>query len=621
MIAKMEKVFVAASPGQKDRLLDAMRELGVLHIVPVEPHRARADDKTLFAIGQLGRAIQIASDVKPSASRPAAIDPMDACREILGIQQQSTEQIVRLGQLARQAQQAEIWDDTRTGQLDSLRKAGLDVRFLIGPADAVGRIEAQCVHIIRRIGRKTVLLATVDKLAGQADPQKPQQAQQRQNLPDGFKELAPPAHDRPSLLAEASQIQEDQRRGALRLAELAWLKSDMQAHLNRLRSDADWAKAHRSGMDDEKIFAIQGWALCGLAGRLQDDLRRAGLVAAVHTLEPGPDEEPPTLLRPPRWARPIVGLLNLLGITPGYREHDVTGAFMLALPIFAAMLIGDGGYGLLFILLPAVFYRGMARRIGSHMTQLLIVFGLTTLVWGVITFSYFGMSQQDLAGAGGIWAQAAGFLAQFKLLSVDFDRQSQQTLQRLCFLIGAIHLSAAHLWRARVSFPDPRCLGNVGWAVFLWGMYGLVNMLVLKDPFGWGTPYPYLMIFGAAIMVIFARSGRPTIKGVLIDGLALQILPTIGALSDTISYVRLMAIGLAGAVMATTFNNMAKGVAFIPAVVIILIVGHAFNIALCMLALLAHGVRLNVLEFSNNLGMQWNGYPYEPFARQSKDAK
>ena len=47
------------------------------------------------------------------------------------------------------------------------------------------------------------------------------------------------------------------------------------------------------------------------------------------------------------------------------------------------------------------------------------------------------------------------------------------------------------------------------------------------------------------------------------------------------------------------------------------VLGHGLNIGLCMIALFAHGVRLNMLEFSNNLGMQWTGHVYAPFTRKA----
>jgi len=90
-----------------------------------------------------------------------------------------------------------------------------------------------------------------------------------------------------------------------------------------------------------------------------------------------------------------------------------------------------------------------------------------------------------------------------------------------------------------------------------------------------------------------------------------------GTLSDTISYIRLMAVGLASTILATTFNDLAAQLAASAtwlAGAPVLLFGHGLNIGLAMIAIFAHGVRLNMLEFSKCLGMSWSGYPYEPFS-------
>jgi len=84
------------------------------------------------------------------------------------------------------------------------------------------------------------------------------------------------------------------------------------------------------------------------------------------------------------------------------------------------------------------------------------------------------------------------------------------------------------------------------------------------------------------------------------------------------SYVRLMAVGIATYYIATAFNllswQLAQAATWLAAVPVLLF-GHGLNIALALLAVLVHGVRLNMLEFSSNAGVQWSGYPYEPFSK------
>jgi V/A-type H+-transporting ATPase subunit I len=101
----------------------------------------------------------------------------------------------------------------------------------------------------------------------------------------------------------------------------------------------------------------------------------------------------------------------------------------------------------------------------------------------------------------------------------------------------------------------------------------------------------------------------------LAQGLAnISPLNIIACFSDVISYVRLMAVGTAGVVMERAFNELAidvvDNVVFTP---LILIVAHTLVLALGAVAIFAHGVRLNLLEYSGHMEIMWSGHKYEPF--------
>ena len=81
------------------------------------------------------------------------------------------------------------------------------------------------------------------------------------------------------------------------------------------------------------------------------------------------------------------------------------------------------------------------------------------------------------------------------------------------------------------------------------------------------------------------------------------------------SYIRLFAVGMASLAIAQSFNNMASGFSGALVIVgaVIMIVGHVLNIVMGFLSVVVHGVRLNLLEFSGQLGMEWSGIAYDPF--------
>jgi len=270
--------------------------------------------------------------------------------------------------------------------------------------------------------------------------------------------------------------------------------------------------------------------------------------------------------------------------------------FLIAVPIFTAILIGDGGYGAVMLLALTVGYRRAVGMLGKHFTQLLLIVAGATLAWGLTCATFFGVTLYP------------------PLIAVDLSEQSREFMMRLCFVMGAIHLSIAQLWGAAGLFPDLRFLSKVGWSIFIWGMLGVVQMFVLKTALNWSTPWPYLLLVGAALAIVFHQPSRNPVK-MLGWGLANFPLSMLSAFSDVISYVRLMAVGLASGVLATNFNEMASGIEPWPLAALVLVFGHSLNMGLAMIAMFAHGVRLNMLEFCNHLGMQWTGYAYSPFSK------
>jgi len=88
------------------------------------------------------------------------------------------------------------------------------------------------------------------------------------------------------------------------------------------------------------------------------------------------------------------------------------------------------------------------------------------------------------------------------------------------------------------------------------------------------------------------------------------------------SYIRLWAVGLAGAAIAGTINQMAGPMLghflFFIFGIILLVFGHGLNLVLNTLSVLVHGVRLNTLEFSGHAGLTWAGFAYKPFAKRIK---
>jgi V/A-type H+-transporting ATPase subunit I len=142
-------------------------------------------------------------------------------------------------------------------------------------------------------------------------------------------------------------------------------------------------------------------------------------------------------------------------------------------------------------------------------------------------------------------------------------------------------------------------------------------MFVLNHAF---PPYGAGMLISGALMVIFFTEPiRNPLKVLVPRGLGFMM-SLVNAFADVVSYIRLFAVGLATVAIADAFNEMATGVGFnnvftTMGAALILIIGHVLNMVLAGLAVLVHGIRLNVLEFSGHLNLEWSGRRYTPFRR------
>ncbi len=347
-------------------------------------------------------------------------------------------------------------------------------------------------------------------------------------------------------------------------------------------------------------------------------------------------ENPPTLIRPPKLFRPVAALFKGLGIAPAYTEADVSVPFMCYFSLFFAMLVGDGAYGLIFLLGTLFAWRktkpkadaGHRPIVVRSWLTLMTVFSAATVVWGILSNTWFGASIPRVAVTEGMNVVAAhlamAFNAVFNGPTVAWLADpSYNNMMLLCFTIGVSHLMLARLWNGICKLPDSTSLAEFGWAGILLTMYLVTNSIVKIFP---GVPTWGYWVGGVSIALVFLFTVKP--RELKTRGAELGMLPLniMGALGDVISYVRLFAVGLASVKVAQNFNAMATGLVggeqawwatalLSVAMVAILLVGHGLNLAMAGLSILVHAVRLNTLEFSNHKGVTWAGYAYNPFRR------
>ncbi len=358
-----------------------------------------------------------------------------------------------------------------------------------------------------------------------------------------------------------------------------------------------------------EVAVISGWIAEKGVEALREACRTNGWGVLLRDAAGG--EMPPTLIEPPKLFRPVKALFDGLGIAPAYNEADVSVPFMCYFSVFFAMLVGDGAYGAIF--LAATLYGWWKTRekrspLAKSWLVMLTVFSAATVVWGILSNTWFGAAIPCCR----TWPTVE-WLAD----------PSYKNMMLLCFTIGVSHLMLARIWNGVCMLPDSTSIAQFGWAGVLLFMYMVTNSIV--GIFS-GIPGWAFAVFGVSLVAVFGFSVKPSelkTKGAELGMLPLNIM---SALGDIISYVRLFAVGLASVKVAENFNSMATGLVssgnaawlnciMAVAMVLILVLGHALNLAMAGLSILVHAVRLNTLEFSNHKGVSWSGYAFKPFKK------
>jgi V/A-type H+-transporting ATPase subunit I len=256
--------------------------------------------------------------------------------------------------------------------------------------------------------------------------------------------------------------------------------------------------------------------------------------------------------------------------------------------IFFAMIISDGGYGLILALVVAHYWKRMSGSpAGRRWRWVLLTLVVATIGYGVLVGSFFGIAPP----AGSFAARLA-----------PLDMTDTSTMMGLSVTIGALHVVLGNLMDAGRHGWSPRALPGLGWAVFVIGGYTLF-LAAQFEADAVRTPATLAAVAGLSLVLGFSGYGsRPL--GRLGKGLAALTRIT-AAFGDVLSYLRLFALGLASASLAIAFNNMAAGAweavprVGILAAVAILIIGHSLNLLLAVASGFIHGLRLNVIEFFN----------------------
>ena len=637
MIVPMKKTYLVVMEKEKRSALKELGKLGLLHVETIpgtseeleslERKREMAD-RALNLIPQEDDKKKKKKDKKGEEKPKVQVDPENPWREtelILQLNDRRSDIFEEIDKLNREKDRISSWGDFDPDTLHHLALKDVHVGLYEIPAEKFEEITAPFQTVVLTRSKSLVRCALVEsgldlrEISSGSDQNTEESSEAVQprvtRLPSEFTVLLPEM-SLSGIVKKIGELKEELAAIEAEIEVRSESRKGMEEISSELGESIEFERVHLSMQDEEEIAWLKGF----IPEESAESLKEA---AAAHgwgvMLEDVTEEDAtPSLVRNPRWISIIKPVFNLLGTVPGYREFDISFFFLFFLTIFFAMIIGDAGYGsILFIISLIGIIKGAASKKGvPQMMSLLMVFGIATIVWGAITGTWFGAKV----------IVEKTFLSRFVIPQLaSFNPRSGEFVKFICFVIGTVHLSIAHLWNFISEIrkkPRIRAFAQLGWFSLVLGLYYLVlNLVLSSDKYPMPKHALYMIIAGIVLIVFFANQEGKFFKGLVkgIGGLLTTFIDSIGAFSDIISYIRLFAVGLASVEIAKSFNGMAAGPAEggavgLIAAAVILVFGHTLNLGMGALSVIVHGVRLNMLEFSGHLGMEWTGIPYTPFS-------
>lgn len=454
------------------------------------------------------------------------------------------------------------------------------------------------------------------------------------NLPTGTGSVQAAIDQYAAALTQAKAEAEDANAKVL---EAKTKYADLLAACDEVLScDVERAEAPLRFATTEEAFVIDGWVPFDDVEKLEAGLKQAtsGKVYVTVDEDEINYDEVPVEYNNPGITKPGEVLLDLYA-RPKYRELDPTVILGIMFPILFGIIVGDVGYGLIYLII-ALILRKFILRLGDMGKKIMgVLYGvsISTIVFGLIYSEFFTLS---------LWWHPVLFVRHLPIGAVHTP--NIMDLLILSVALGIIYISVGRIFgminHARMDHPGKHrtkaILSNLGWNFMLWGMllavFSLIDLntvlananLMIWIPYISGTAGFICTIIAVVMFVV-------GLVFVLMENvLDIMELPS-NLLSHMLSFSRIAAIGLSSVAIGMVVNYFAGmffgmafdggfsvlGIVLIIAAVLLLIVGHAVNAVLGVLDGAINSIRLHFVEFFMKF-YQGGGIIYKPFGLKRK---
>ena len=636
MIVPMKKVSLIIMGDKKQETLKKLRKLGIIHIEITEGSGERLGqlgeqvallENAIFSIGKKKNVEQ--KQIKPSKALSVAYD-------IAALDEEKKRCQAEIISLNAELDRIKSWGDVDPNSINDLAAAGHEVLLYEMPRTEYEALNED-IKTVRVASNKASVKFLL--LKDEADEEIISSL--------GAYRFALPQMSTASMQQKISELNAHIDAIDEKLASYVCYADSIKNAIKDVTKEIEF-ETYATGMSDENLSNDESKAVsvAYFKGYIEeenlDKLKATAVKNSWGLLVEDPTEEDnvPTKLKNNKFVSLIYPLTDFLGTVPGYFEYDISGWFLAFILIFFGIIFGDGGYGLLITAIAAIpIIKSLITKKPISPTILLVgLFGLSTVLWGTLTCTWFGLSAAQLPQ----WLKSLSIPV---ISNVYADKiwypfwtngtvglTTAQNLQIFCFSLALIQLTVAHIKGFVRNIKSLKALGDLGSILQLIGIYYVVLSLVVNPQVfslgliigsvPVGTVAIILVGIGFVVSFIFANYEGNIIKSILAScvNIVSVLLGVVNVFSDIVSYIRLWAVGLAGAAISATVNELAGPLLgnflFMILAIVLLVFGHGLNMILNILSVIVHGIRLNTLEFSSHLDMSWSGHKFKPFTEQ-----
>ena len=365
-------------------------------------------------------------------------------------------------------------------------------------------------------------------------------------------------------------------------------RDELKLAADRVSVKISLAEAEDKLYGTDSVVVMEGWIPAEKEKELAEVFDRFG--CAWETQTPSEEEYPdvPVKLKNNKFTNALNMVTDMYAL-PAYGSLDPNPLMAPFFILFYGLMMADMGYGLIMIAAALVAMKKIKPRAGTlSFCQLLLYGGISTFIMGALTGGFFGDALEQIGrilGKPEGWGVLPALFAPLK--------------DTVYVLVGSMILGLIHLNTGMaINFYKKTKRGQLADAIWeegaLWVTLLGIILYVLK--IGNIAGYPVVLILGI-VMVFYG--GTRSAKGF---GKVTSLFGTLyntatGWFGDILSYSRIMALMLAGSVIATVFNTIGAIANNLVFFFVIFIIGHALNFGLNLLGCYVHDLRLQCLEF------------------------